>query len=150
MDKIIYKIKYGWYHFKLRYSALAITLAIFINLFITYLADHSRTASNNFISGLEGFENSLMLLSIRLVLVIICILSVILPIMIVHYRDVTDGRDCFQDMRDTGRTYWQLLRFYRNANPYKMDITDMPFGRWQDIEGVILGKVGKRIIRRSG
>ena len=65
------------------------------------------------------------------------------------YRDMTNGRDCLEDMRTSGRTYWQLLRFYRDADPYRLDISDMPYGRWQDTEGVILGRLEDRVISRS-
>lgn len=149
MDEIVFKIKYWWYHFRLKYSSMVIAGMILINLLITYYIDNPRP-SHGFGNDLQTIPGArLMFLPIRVALVAISVLSILLPVMIIHYRDVTDGRDCLEDMRDTGRTYWQLIKYYRDANPYKMDISEFSTGSWKEKEGVVLGRVGNRTIRRS-
>lgn len=150
MDKIIIRIQYWWYHFRLKYSAIVIACSLMLNLLLTYYVNHTRPSPGGFNSDFDStYGSSLTLLSIRAILIAICFLSVVLPIMIIHYKVETDGRNCLTDMKQTGRTYWQLLRYYKNSNPYKMDLTEFSTGCWKEKEGVVLGKVGNRVIRRS-
>ncbi len=66
--------------------------------------------------------------------------SIMYPIMI-SYRERTGGRNFIRDHQDFQRHYSELVRFFSEADPYRMDITSLPKTDWRDSEGVILGKV---------
>lgn len=43
----------------------------------------------------------------------------------------------------------ELEEHFANADPYQMDVSELPVQDWHDAKGVILGKVGNRLIRRG-
>lgn len=57
-------------------------------------------------------------------------------------------RSLYNDRRTYKRPFRALLRFYQTADPYRLDRETLPSERWQDAEGIILGKVGEKLIKR--
>lgn len=67
----------------------------------------------------------------------------------IHYRDIT-GRDSYtKDHSCYKRTYYELIDYFRDANPYKLDEKGLPIESWKYAEGVILGKIGMKLIKRD-
>lgn len=64
------------------------------------------------------------------------------------YRKRTGGRSYIVDHAKYGRTYGELSKYYENADPYRIQEETLPVEDWRDAEGVILGKVGRRLIKR--
>lgn len=65
------------------------------------------------------------------------------------YADKTDGRIYFLDHRRYKRTYTELVEYFKDADPYKMDEEQLPEEDWTKADGIILGKKGKKLIKRS-
>lgn len=72
----------------------------------------------------------------------------VLYLMFVHYENVTGGRNYLKDHFRYDRSYGQLLRYFRDADPYRLDVSMLPVENWYTAEGVILGKIRDRLIKR--
>lgn len=96
---------------------------------------------------LVSISLELFVVPLRVVFIFLALVFVYLHWRSIHYRDVT-GRRLWRDQRDYSRSYWQLLRYYRNADPHRLDPKTLPVANWRDVDGVILGKVGERLIYR--
>lgn len=60
------------------------------------------------------------------------------------------GRNYYRDYLDTKMKWWELLNFYVDADPYRIDERTLPFANWRDSEGIILGKTKSgRIVKRD-
>lgn len=140
MDEMIFKARYLWKHYRLKVPFITIVAS-----FVVFKIAHRRLISNTMFS--DG--NSMVLYSLGVCLLVICIMSCMIPVFAVRYKDATNGRNCFIDMRQTGRSYSDLLRYYKDANPYRLDIKDYPVGSWKYCEGVILGQACGHTICRS-
>ena len=58
------------------------------------------------------------------------------------------GRDYERDVGQYRRSYTELKDFFSDADPYRIDPETLPSENWQDAEGIILGHVGARLIKR--
>lgn len=85
---------------------------------------------------------------IHLICLIVWACGSILYTLSVIYADKTGGRSFLRDRLDYSRNYKELLDFFAAADPYRMDLSDCPVEDWHQAEGVILGKVGDRLIKR--
>lgn len=85
----------------------------------------------------------------RILLALIFLITAYILILNIYYTDHTGGRSLWRDRRDYNRTSWELLRYYKDANPYRMNEKTLPIENWKNAEGVILGKKGNRLIKRS-
>lgn len=56
------------------------------------------------------------------------------------------GRHYGRDHAKFQRTYHSLVEYFRDANPYHMELDDFKNKTWKDSEGIILGKVKGKII----
>ncbi len=63
------------------------------------------------------------------------------------YRKSTK-RSLYKDRLEYKRSFTALKQFYETADPYHLNEGELPAERWRDAEGVILGKVGGRLIKR--
>ena len=63
------------------------------------------------------------------------------------YRDIC-GRNLLADRLIYKRTIPALFQYFRYADPYRMDLRKLPVISWKEADGVILGKVGKRLVYR--
>lgn len=64
-------------------------------------------------------------------------------------HEKTGGRCYIKDRLQYGRTYGQLITLFRDASPYKLNVSTLPVADWQTSKGVILGKMGDRLIKRD-
>lgn len=64
------------------------------------------------------------------------------------YADRT-GRNLREDQRNQKLGVWELYQFYKDSDPYRIDINKLPIKRWQDANGIIFGKVRNRLIYRD-
>ena len=64
------------------------------------------------------------------------------------YADLTHGRNYRKDQKYQ-RSWSSLIDYYRDADPYSIDPTTLPRESWTQAEGVILGKVGDRLVKRD-
>lgn len=136
MDKIIFKVIYYWKHYRLGRAFIVLLASLFIDFTLrTTLGNHEEAAY--------------VIYSLRVLYFVAVILTLAINIMDTYYRDKTDGRSCFRDMKETGRPYYNLLNYYKDANPYKLKVNDYPRGTWKHCEGVILGKYNGHVICRS-
>lgn len=62
-----------------------------------------------------------------------------------RYRFLT-GRNFARDNQMYHRTYRELVRYFKDANPYKMELDDYKKQSWKDAEGIILGKAEDKLI----
>ena len=84
----------------------------------------------------------------QFIVVAVCIVICCILLLTVIYRDQT-GRNLFLDYVTFRRTIPELFRYFRNADPYRMDLRKLPAMSWKDADGVILGKAGRRLIYRK-
>lgn len=56
------------------------------------------------------------------------------------------GRSLGSDKSSYNRTYTELVNYFKNAEPQKLDTAKLPQKKWTESHGLILGKVGKRLI----
>lgn len=62
-----------------------------------------------------------------------------------HYRRVT-GRSYDTDHGKYHRSYGEMLNYFRDAEPHKMNMSGFPVRSWKDTHGLIFGKYGKRLV----
>ena len=62
-----------------------------------------------------------------------------------YYNRLT-GRYLGYDMRHYRRTFFELVDYFENAEPHKLDTSAFPECGWQVTDGLIFGKDGYRII----
>ena len=67
----------------------------------------------------------------------------------IRYQDITGRPSYRKDHGRYKRSYQELVSYFKDANPYKINVTDLPIGYWKYTEGVILGKIGRRLIKRD-
>ena len=145
MEQIKRKIIYAITHYKLWISFLVLIASMIVHAVVK---NRYRTHTfSPFTNGLVE-EGPIVLFAVKILAGYVLVASIIIPVMYIHYRDVTGGRSFFRDRRDTGRTYWDLIRYYKDADPYQISEKKLPIADWKTAEGVILGRVGDRLIRR--
>lgn len=62
-----------------------------------------------------------------------------------RYRYLT-GRNFGTDNGKYKRTYAQLVDYFKDADPHKLDTSTFPETSWQNTRGIIFGKDGKKLI----
>lgn len=67
----------------------------------------------------------------------------------IRYRDLTGHSSYTKDHAHYTRSYSELVDYFQDANPYQLDVSTLPIESWRDAEGVILGKVGMRLMKRD-
>lgn len=63
-----------------------------------------------------------------------------------HYAAVTGGRSYSKDAAKYKRSYGDLIDYFKDADPYRIPPEDLPTLSWETAEGVILGKLGSKLI----
>lgn len=59
------------------------------------------------------------------------------------------GRNYLEDKKKYGLSYRELLDFFLSSDEYRLDTKTLPVEDWQNAEGIILGKVGSRLVKRA-
>ena len=70
-------------------------------------------------------------------------------LMYTYYSDKTGGRNYIIDKLRYDRSYFDLINVYKDAEPYKMNVDALPKEDWRNSEGIIMGRVDGRLIKRS-
>ena len=96
-----------------------------------------------------GEDYTIVRLIIHFLIIFSFVIGWALYLLSVHYEKETSGRDYLKDRVRYGRSYVQLLQYFRDADPYRLDISTLPVKDWRDAHGVILGKIGDRLIMRK-
>ena len=101
----------------------------------------SSTVSNDLFdfSGLYG-------VFIRLALLGIWLYAAIKHFQKLSYSEKTDGRSYRDDRRKYGRSYRELVDYFKDADSHKLDLTLFPETPWQEGEGIILGTAEGKLI----
>lgn len=145
MEQMKRRIIHAIIHYKLWVSTLVLICSLIAHALIK---KSCRTHTfSPFTNGLVP-EGPLILFAVKITAAFLVVASIIIPVMYIHYRDATGGRSFLRDRRDTGRTYWDLIRYYKDSDPYQIKEKKLPIQDWKASEGVILGRVGDRLIRR--
>lgn len=64
------------------------------------------------------------------------------------YTDKTHGRKYGPDHAKYKRFWAELIEYFKDADPYKIEPETLPKEVWEQAEGIILGKVGPRLVKR--
>ena len=64
------------------------------------------------------------------------------------YKDKTHGRKYDPDHAKFKRFWSELIEYFKDADPYKIDPETLPIESWEQAEGIILGKVGPHLVKR--
>lgn len=56
------------------------------------------------------------------------------------------GRNFHYDSRHYHRSYNELVEYFKDADPMRMDIEELPTMKWQDSSGLIFGKIENKLI----
>jgi type IV secretory pathway TraG/TraD family ATPase VirD4 len=59
------------------------------------------------------------------------------------------GRNYLEDKKKYGLSYRELLDFFMSADEYRLNIKTLPVEDWRVTEGIILGQVGNRLVKRA-
>lgn len=86
-----------------------------------------------------------------IIILIFCIYGIMCIFVLrrVYYRLLTGGRRYGRDYQRYRRGYFELLEYFREADPYQINENELPRETWEQTEGVILGKKGKYLIKRD-
>lgn len=88
---------------------------------------------------------SLVSISIAITAWAILSLSLIMTLLTKSYAYET-GRNYIQDHMEYGKGYFDLVRFFKDADPHRLDTSIYPIDSWKNIKGIILGSDEGRII----
>lgn len=95
------------------------------------------------------YQNDTSHFIIHFLIIFLFVIGWALYFLSVHYENGTGGRNYLKDRFRYERSYGQLLRYFRDADPYKLDVSTLPVEDWHHVDGVILGKIGDRLIMRE-
>lgn len=56
------------------------------------------------------------------------------------------GRNFENDTSKYKRSYWQLVDYFKDAEPHKLDTSMFPVSNWRDVNGIIFGIDEKRLL----
>lgn len=65
------------------------------------------------------------------------------------YKDKTHGRNYFSDRRKYGRSWLELIDYFKEADKYRVDPKTLPIEDWRNADGIILGHIDKRLVKRD-
>lgn len=64
------------------------------------------------------------------------------------YADKTGGRSYHNDYARYRKTYSWMVSYFKDNKKLRMDVSTLPEKKWYEVDGVILGKIGNRIIHK--
>lgn len=104
--------------------------------------------TKNIIFNNHSLITFIFILLLKFLLIIVWILLYILFVKTVIYKEKTGRRNYILDKHRYERSFLELLYYFKDADPYKMDVNTLPKGKWKNAEGIILGKIKNRLITR--
>lgn len=135
--------KFGlWYCIKyynlLGYMFLAIALFLSKNYIINGVCYFLSIEKNSIFYSLYSFTITIALTALWIFILFYGIRS-----KRYYYRT---GRHFTSDHRRFNRSYRELVNYFSDADPGKMDISDLPTMNWKESNGLILGKKQNKLI----
>lgn len=79
--------------------------------------------------------------------IVLCIAACLLNLLYVIYRDKS-GRNLLADRHTYKRSIRELFRYFCDGTSHRIDQRKLPILDWREAGGVILGKVGNRLVYR--
>lgn len=62
----------------------------------------------------------------------------------IYYKQT--GHNLFFDKYKYRRSFYELMDYFKDAEPHKLDVGDFPESSWRNIKGFVFGKVGNKLI----
>ena len=120
------------------YLLLTVLLFIIQKLFLAYHASDPFSGSGSIVYIVN---------SVLSAIAIFLILGLAIGVTVIpkSYKKQT-GRNYWYDRKHYMRPYKELVEYFRDADPGKMDIEDLPEMNWRESSGLIFGKVGNRLL----
>ena len=121
-----------------------LTFPIITGLVFTVMYFRSSRGIDPFDSNVDFYRNG-----IRNVYIILWLFLSGAYLMHRYYSEKTGGRNFIIDKLRYDRSYFDLINIYKDAEPYKMKVDALPKENWLSSEGIIMGRVDGRLIKRS-
>lgn len=99
-------------------------------------------------NDLPEFLSAIFMPATHLAAIVLWLVFAIFCFLVARYNRKT-GRNFIKDKKKYGLSYNELLDFFLSSDEYRLDAKTLPVEGWQDAEGVILGKVGRRLVKRA-
>lgn len=90
--------------------------------------------------------SSTFTLIFRIIFFCFWLLSVFNHIQSRSYAEQTDGRSYKDDRRNYARSYRELVNYFKDADPHRLDLSSFPEIPWKEGEGIILGSAEGKLI----
>lgn len=135
--------KYGlWYTVKYYCFIQHLIFALVLYLSRNYVFDFFRSILN--ITEISPFYKIYeLLITAMLIILWIFIFFYITREKMYHYKT---GRNFTGDKTKYKRSYHELVAYFEDADPHKLDTTLFPEKSWQDAKGIVFGMDGKKLI----
>lgn len=135
--------KYGlWYTVKYYCFIQHLIFALILYLSKNYVFDFSRSILN--ITERSTFYKIYeLLISAMLIILWVFIFFYITREKMYHYKT---GRNFAGDNAKYKRSYHELVDYFKDADPHKLDTTLFPEKAWQDAKGIVFGMDGKKLV----
>lgn len=65
------------------------------------------------------------------------------------YKDKTHGRNFRSDFITYRRSWSEMIDFFATSDKYRLDPKTLPVENWKNTDGIILGHVGNRLVKRN-
>jgi type IV secretory pathway TraG/TraD family ATPase VirD4 len=133
----------------LHYGVIQFGLAAFlIHLFYPLLCSTLWEAFFGDARDLLHLRDEVSLNLFTLVLIALWTLFYFIYLREVRYRDKT-GRSFGSDHRKYGYSWHELVEYFKDADDKRIRKEELPDGNWKTSEGIILGHVGGKLVKRD-
>ncbi|MBQ5932243.1 MAG: type IV secretory system conjugative DNA transfer family protein [Lachnospiraceae bacterium] len=134
--------------FILHYGIIQLFIALMLSVIITFiLGDEWIEMVHSVFPNLDASDDTYMLiLEAFLFGTILMLYRSFLHSVI--YHDST-GRNLSKDTGEFHMSYEYLCRYFRNADDKRIKESELPTENWRNSEGIILGKVKNRLVKRA-
>lgn len=66
-----------------------------------------------------------------------------------YIYNLKTNREYGKDHADYKRSWSELIEYFKDSDPYRIQPSTLPVQDWKNTEGIILGKVGNRLVKRD-
>lgn len=129
------------------YKVISFTVLVAVFYFLSIIIGNILFSSNN--DSMIHFDLAFYRQAMQLLFLALWCCMYFQTVRNIRYRDITGRKSYSKDHGRYKRSYYELIEYFQDANPYKLDIKKLPIESWKTTEGVILGKVGMRLIKRD-
>ena len=129
------------------YKVISFTILAAVFYFLSIIIGNILFKSNN--DSMIHFDLAFYRQAMQLLFLALWCCMYFQTVRNIRYRDITGRKSYSKDHGRYKRSYYELIEYFQDANPYKLDIKKLPIESWKTTEGVILGKVGMRLIKRD-